>query len=127
MKRRFTLRSDTWYTMEFHIANGSAYEHWLSAVKVYSIAPKGSGAGIFDLSFYHADYPAGVRDKIYTLRTLLRSEAYIIAERLGEKDRQMSVILFDLQPEWLKRYYNIEARSMDEAVRKLESITFAAW
>ncbi|MBE0645523.1 MAG: hypothetical protein IH600_15685 [Bacteroidetes bacterium] len=118
---RFTLSPGAWYAMEFHISNSEGYEHWTSPIKVYSVVPKGTGAGIFDLAFLHAAYPAGVRDKVYTLRTLLRTGDYIIAERLGEKDRQMSVILFDLQPEWLKLHFNIEVLNIEEAPRILES------
>lgn len=81
-----------------------------SPVKIMSIHPKGSGTRLFDLEFFHANYPEGVQTKLYTLRTLQRTPAYLFAERMEASPPCMGVLLHDLTTEWLLMHFSMEDR-----------------
>jgi hypothetical protein len=108
--------------MEFIMNGEQEAERWYSPVKIERVTPKGSGAGEFDLEFYHAAYPAGVRNKVYPLRTLSRTRTFILAAHLDEPDRQMTVLLHALAPEWLKMHFNIEVADAGRAQLEMERI-----
>ena len=79
---RFSLITDTWYSCEFIGEEFVGFEGSLSRIKVYSIEPAGSGRREFTLRFYHKNYPEGVRDKEYRMRTLERGRNFLLAESL---------------------------------------------
>lgn len=66
------------------------------------------GSRSFDLSFYHANYAEGVRDKTYELRTIERTESFIFAKR--RDDSGLFVLLFPMSPDWLKEHFSAALR-----------------
>ena len=69
---RFTLIPGHWYAVEFIGDEFSVADDFRShsAIRVDSVITAPGGQRCFDLSFYHANYPEGVRDKVYTLQTV---------------------------------------------------------
>lgn len=105
---RFTLNPGTWYAMEFLSTDDGNFRRMYSPVKIMSIHPKGNGKGLFDLQFFHANYPEGVQTKLYTLRTLQRTPTYLFAERMEQSPPRMGVLLHDLTTEWLFLHSDIK-------------------
>ena len=73
---RFTLVHDCWYACEFigdefddaHGEDRCSY----SPIKVLCCEPLADGTRCMRLEFFHANYPAGVQDKVYTRQTIER-------------------------------------------------------
>lgn len=82
---RFTLTPSKWYAVEFIGDEFSTEKECrsYSPIRVDRITPVKGGHRHFDLSFYHANYPEGVRDKVYTLQTLERGEHFILVRSAG--------------------------------------------
>jgi len=82
MKRqRFTIEERRWYGVRFigdEYFDLRGYQY--SPIRVDGIRPLKTGKGIFELNFYHANYPSGVNDNLYRLKTLERGETYILAK-----------------------------------------------
>ncbi|MDP6527062.1 MAG: hypothetical protein QGH42_13505 [Kiritimatiellia bacterium] len=68
MSSRFTLERGQWYAAEIlgEEFGGKIRSH--TRIQVYEVKPLGGRK--FELSFYHENYPEGVRDKRYTLQTI---------------------------------------------------------
>lgn len=99
---RFTLKPRNWYAMELFGPEFGENVRFCSPIQVYSLAPAGNGKGCFELSFYHAAYAAGVRDKVYTLRTINRSQHFLLANVVGT---ERLVLLMELTDAWLKKNF----------------------
>ena len=67
---RFTLRERFWYAVEFIGEEFGDQIRSYSPIRVDEVVCENSGRRLFSLSFYHANYPEGVRDKCYTLQTI---------------------------------------------------------
>lgn len=65
----FAVQTRTWYAMEYVFP--SAGRHF-SPIWIDEITPLKTGAGLLRLRFFHANYPEGVRDKVYDLQVLQR-------------------------------------------------------
>ena len=102
--RRFTLNADQWYAMELLGPEFGAEVRHCSPIKVYSLRPAGDGKRCFELAFHHSAYPAGVRDKVYFLQTIERSEHFLLGRVLGT---ERVILLMELTDEWLNR--NVES------------------
>lgn len=113
--------------MEFFISEDNEFQRWYSPIKVLNVHPHKTGKGTFELEFYHAAYPAGVQNKKYELRTLIRSGKYLMAERLHDSGRQMTVVLFDLMPDWLMMHFNIQADDSARAQSAMEELMMRSW
>ncbi len=59
---------------------------------------------MFDLSFFHADYPAGVQDKEYRLQTLFRSERFMVSISRDHTPGRV-VILQEISRELIQKRY----------------------
>lgn len=77
--KRFTLEPRQWYAMELISSEFGPNIRRCSPIEVYSLTPAGGGKRRLELSFYNAAYPAGVRDKLYTLQTIKRAEHFFIS------------------------------------------------
>ena len=109
--RRFTLELREWYAMELISPEfGSEIRH-CSPIKIQALTPAGGGQRRFDLEFYHAAYPSGVRDKCYSLQTIKRTEYYLLASVVGT-DRL--ALFMDLTDGWLEKN---GAKSLEPARR----------
>lgn len=103
---RFTLQKDRWYACEL-IGDFFAYDVDLcsySAIKVARVEPEKSGKRIYNLHFYHQNYPAGVKNKIYKLQTIERGEKFILAKSDHNPPRFLQI--YDITPEWLRIHFN---------------------
>ena len=82
---RFTLEPRRWYAAELigdEFGNGErsyAPHRSHSPIRVDAVRPAGGGHRRFELEYYHANYPEGVRQKTYILQTVERGERYIPA------------------------------------------------
>jgi hypothetical protein len=114
---RFIIRDKHWYAVEilgdeFGI---SARSH--SPIMVHSIEPLGYRE--FDLFFYHANYPEGVRDKRYRLRTIYRGEFYVLA-RSTEHNPVRHLLIFDISHTWLNANFQVSIPNEANLVEWLE-------
>lgn len=88
-----------------------------SPVLVHALTPAGGGKRCFELAFYHSAYAAGVRDKVYSIQTIERSEHFLLARVLGT---ERLVLLMELTDEWLNKNFEPSIRS--EPRRKEEPL-----
>jgi hypothetical protein len=105
---RFTLRIGKWYAAEF-IGDEFSPGHELrsySAIRVDAIEPSRSGQRRFHLSFCHANYPEGVRDKRYSLDTLERGERFILT-RSSEHTTTRLLLIYDVSWPWLRSHFGV--------------------
>lgn len=101
---RFTLQTGKWYACEII---GDEFEEdrcSYSPIRVDAIEPLGKDTRSFRLTFYHANYPEGVRSKQYVLQTLERGEKYTIA-RSEEHNPTRILQIYDIDSEWLRRHF----------------------
>jgi hypothetical protein len=97
---RFTLEPGNWYAMEVISPEFRSDIRHCSPIAVHSLSPAGGGKRCFDLEFYHAAYPAGVRDKTYTLQTIKRAEYFLLASVVGT---ERLALFMELTDEWLEK------------------------
>jgi len=113
MKDRFTIQPGRWYACEII---GDEFDEdccSYSPIRVDRIEPLKSGNQIFKLYFYHANYPEGVRDKQYTLRTIERQHKFIFAKSIDHEPARILQI-YDLDIGWLDRHFpNINVHDDD--------------
>ena len=83
---RFPLIGGEWYEMA--VIDGC--EEMLSPIRVDEV--KRGPSGRLRLSFYHADYPDGVRDKVHELRITAESATGLKAKSLEVKGRQVRIL-----------------------------------
>ena len=111
---RFTLRPAQWYAAEF-IGDEFSLNNELrsySPILVNAIEPGGSGKRHFHLSFYHANYPEGVRDKHYPLQTIERGEQFMLT-RSTEHTPTRLLLIYDITWPWLRLHFG--AQQMDDS------------
>ena len=81
---RFTLRVGQWYAAELIGDEFHAQLRSYSPIKVRSIRQLKSGNRMFELGFYHANYPEGVQNKVYLLRTIERAHHFLLTQRTDQ-------------------------------------------
>ena len=101
---RFTLEIRRWYACEFIGDEFSADKCSYSPIMVDKLETLGDGSRTFVLSFYHANYPEGVRGKVYRLQTLERGQTYLLARSLDHDPRRVLQI-YDIDAAWLERHF----------------------
>jgi hypothetical protein len=112
---RFTLEVGKWYACEII---GDEFEEdscSYTPIRVDAIEPLGKGTRSFRLTFYHANYPEGVRTKQYVLRTLVRGEKYTIA-RSRDHNPTRILQIYDIDSEWLRRHFPVGEWVSDIAI-----------
>ena len=75
---RFTLEPLNWYAMELLSPDFGSEVRRCSPIRVDALAIATSGSRRFDLSFFHAAYPEGVQNKVYTIQTIQRSDHFLL-------------------------------------------------
>lgn len=121
MLTRFTLEPEKWYAMEL-IGDefvGPNYLLRYSPIKVLALNLSGKGTRSFKLEFFHANYPAGVQNKIYRLRTIARSDHFMLAESLDNKPSRI-IHLQRLSHQWLNSHFQARISSDREAIEWIE-------
>ena len=106
---RFTLRSGWWYAAELigdEFGPDSEFRSH-SPIRVDAVRPSGGGQRHFTLSFYHANYPEGVRDKTYSLQMLERGERFLLARSLNHTPVRI-LLIYDISWPWLRSHFGIQ-------------------
>lgn len=124
---RFTIEARKWYAMECLLSGEDGLERHFSPIRVEELASLKTGQGEFELAFFHAGYPVGVRDKRYRLRTLKRSTGYLVADRLDDELRSMTIIIHDLSRAWLKQHFCIDLQEAETIDDLMERIAESPW
>ena len=83
------------------------FNHY-SPIYVYEFRALKTGQGAFKLDFFHANYSAGVQEKTYELKTVLRNTFILIAERIDSKTEAGSPLTFlsELSSDWLQSHFD---------------------
>ena len=102
----YRLQRGNWYAAEFLGDSLVRSGHRYSPIYVYEITPLKTGKRIFELSFFHVNYPEGVQDKLYRLQTLHAGEEYVLS-RSVEHDPERFVLVYDIDAAWLKDHFDI--------------------
>ena len=105
---RFTLHERHWYAAEFIGEEFGTEVRSYSAIRVYKVDETNSGWNRFQLSFYHANYPEGVRDKVYTLQTIERNREFLLAQSIGHTPVRL-LLVYPISWEWMRRHFGAEA------------------
>lgn len=90
-----------------------------SPIKALAFTPLGKGDGRFELEFFHANYPEGVQDKIYTIRTIERKRNYLLGRVV---DTERMVLLFDLSESWLAAHFGARFKPGESPERWVENV-----
>ena len=101
---RFTVKTNRWYACELI---GDEFEVDVcsySPIKIQRFDTDGSGNRTFTLHFYHANYPEGVRDKTYNLRTIERADKFLLAKSLDHIPVRILQI-YEITYEWIERHF----------------------
>jgi hypothetical protein len=107
MKMRFTLIPGRWYAMEMvSDAFGSALRDH-SPIRVNAIRPTHTGQRVFELQFYHANAPEGVRTKRYTLLVLERGERFLFAKSTHHTPPRL-LLVYEITAEWLWQHVHVK-------------------
>ena len=104
MKDRFTLQPGKWYACEIIGDEFSEDCCSYSPLRIDHIRPLKKGDQTFSLHFYHANYPEGVRDKQYILRTIEHGYKYILAKSVDHNPSRIFQI-YDIDPAWVERHF----------------------
>lgn len=86
---------------------GTEVRHY-SPILATSLSAPAKGSRCFDLSFFHAAYPEGVQDKVYTIRTIERSNHFLLGTVVGTS---RLVLFMALSDQWLNRHFDKQALS----------------
>lgn len=110
---RFTLRPRQWYAMECIFPDATRHH---SPIWLKEIIQQPGLEGRLDIEFYHANYPEGVRDKLYQLRVARRAKGYLLAE-MGEKIQERRLVIIEaITRDWLLRHFpNLRFTATDAA------------
>jgi hypothetical protein len=105
----FTLRPDCWYAAEIIEDRGDGQNgfHTYSPILVESVVPAANEQRCFELAFYHANYPQGVQNKLYSLRTLMRSDHFILARSVQHTPTR-DLLIYDITWEWLHSHFGVQ-------------------
>ncbi len=116
-RKRFTLTPGQWYAAEFigdEFSGGADYRSH-SAIRVDRVTPASSGNRDFDLAFYHANYPEGVRSKSCSLQILERSERFLLARSVEHTPVRL-ILIYDISWQWLRSHFDIQQPSLSDDV-----------
>lgn len=101
---RFTLKRSHWYAAEIIGEEFGSKIRSRSPIRVEEITPKGGRN--FELSFYHANYPEGTRNKVYQLQTLERNRHFIFAQSRSHQPIRW-MLIHSVTVEWLQTHFSI--------------------
>jgi hypothetical protein len=106
MRTRFEatllLEPRHWYAAELIGEEFGTEIRSYSPIRVDEVRP--SGGRRFSLAFYHANYPEGVRDKVYELETIERTASFILA-RSREHNPSRLMLIYPITSVWLREHF----------------------
>jgi len=116
---RFTLEPKNWYAVEFIGEEFTDSIRSYSPIKVLNVKSESKGSRVFTLDFYHANYPEGVRNKTYRLKTIERNKEFILASAMGHKPLRI-LLIYPVSAAWLKEHFSISIEDNQRVEQWLE-------
>ncbi|WP_336365469.1 hypothetical protein [Marinobacter sp. C2H3] len=101
---RFALKKSRWYAAEIIGEEFGAEIRSYSPIRVDEITPRGNRR--FEVQFYHANYPEGVRNKVYELQTLERSKNFVLARSSPHQPTRW-LLIYAITAEWLNKHFGV--------------------
>lgn len=109
---RLTLEAGRWYAAELLGEEFGSEIRSYSPVRVAGITRRGGRR--FSLTFYHANYPEGVRDKVYELETIERNTAFILARSLSHRPVRL-ILIHPITGGWLREHFGVSISDSEDA------------
>ena len=99
---QFPLTQKRWYACEL---SGDFFKNWddhcsYSPIRIDDFEVSDSTEGVYQLKFYHANYPEGVREKIYEIRILHWGASYVIGKSLDHTPTRI-LRIYDIDRDWV--------------------------
>lgn len=108
---RLSLEPGHWYAMELLGEEYGPSVRSYSPIRVDEITPRGGRR--FSLAFYHANYPEGVRSKVYDLETIERNRTFILARSLSHSPARFTLI-YAVTSTWLEEHFGISISESED-------------
>lgn len=114
---KLILRNNAWYALTFigdeficdpAFSDDQPGSYSFSPIKIYQFAPLKTGNSIFELSFFHWNYPSGVQNKVYKLKKIAHGEKFILATSTEHHPTRTLMI-----KQLTKRWINLHFRSVN--------------
>lgn len=109
---RLSLEPGHWYAVEFLGAEFGSEIRSYSPIRVEEIAPRGGRK--FLLAFYHANYPEGVRSKVYELETLERNATFILTRCASHSPTRL-LLIYAISSAWLSERFGVTVSEAEDA------------
>lgn len=103
---RFALQEHDWDAAEIIGEEFGVEIKSYSPIRIEGITPKGGRK--FGLQFYHANYPEGVRDKVYELQMVERNKKFILARSSSHHPIRW-FLFYSITLEWLNGHFGMAA------------------
>ena len=103
----FTLCEGFWYAAEFIGEEFGNQLRSYSPIRVLSLTVGNTSRDRFTMTFYHANYPEGVRDKCYTLQTIERTATFLLA-RSTEHTPTRLLLIHAMSWDWLTQHAGVQ-------------------
>jgi hypothetical protein len=108
---RLSLEPGHWYAVELLGEEFGDEIRSYSPIRVEEVAPRGGHR--FTLAFYHANYPDGVRSKVYELETLERNATFILARSASHSPSRL-MLIHTIRRAWLKEHFGITVADSED-------------
>jgi len=108
---RFSLEPGSWYALELLGEEFGDEIRSYSPIRVEQVTPRGGHR--FSLAFYHANYPEGVRSKVYELETLERNAAFILARSVSHTPTRL-MLIHPVTRKWLKEHFDVAVAESED-------------
>jgi hypothetical protein len=82
---------------------GADIRHY-SPIKVLGLRCRQDGSRRMELSFYHAAYPEGVRDKTYLLETIERGGNFMMSRSVDHEPVRLLQV-YEVSADWIRRHF----------------------
>jgi len=116
---RFTLEPGNWYAAEILGEEFEPKIRSLSPIRINQIESKKMKNRILEIDFYHANYPEGVRDKQYRLKTLERNTQFYLG-RSSDHNPARLLLIYQITADWLRLNFRANITDRDNVDEWLE-------
>jgi hypothetical protein len=104
---KFTIIPGRWYAAELIGDEFYPALRSYSPIRVDAVRPMGTGKRVLKLRFYHANYPEGVRDKVYILQTIERGSRFLLAKSMDHEPHRL-LLAYEITASWLREHFGVE-------------------
>lgn len=109
---RLNLIPGRWYAAELIGDEFDDDKTSYTPIKINGVYPKGSGKGLLEIDFYHANYPGGVNGKRYRLKVVVHGRTFLLAKSV-DHDPVRVLQVYEISSAWLKRHFNLDCEGSD--------------